>query len=278
MEGWSYFCGQVELFSWTHGIFRLEYTGKTEIELETECVSAEDTEEMKKSKKAQDIETSIKTGVIPEVYEGVKSEIALVEETSHENKEEEAATTESTVMTEEAMVMKAKEGNYVRDIEKNRVYCPSGKILRQKSEKKDGSKRYSNKLGCANCASKCTKSGYKEVDFPSGRTIIASRMKQKAESDSALKEKKKGKRIKKTRHVVKVKFKPDMKKLDNRKCLSEHPFGTIKRTLGGSYFLLKGKVKASGEMALFCIAYNLKRAINILGTRKILEVLAEKAA
>jgi len=250
--------------------------GKTEIE--AEYVSAEDTEEMKKSKKAEDIETCIKIGEIPEEYEGVKAEIAVVEETSHENTEEEAAPPEGTVMTEEAMVLKAKEGNYVRDIEKNRVYCPAGKILRQKSEKKDGSKRYYNKLGCANCASKCTKSGHKEVDFPIGRTIIASQMKQKAETEATLQEKKKVKRIKKTRQVVKVKFKPDRKKLDNRKCLSEHPFGTIKGTMDGSYFLLKGKEKASGEMALLCIAYNLKRAINVLGTRKILEVLAEKAA
>ena len=144
-----------------------------------------------KSKKAEEIETCIKPVVIPEVNEGVKAEIVVVEETSYVKTEKDASITEGTVMTEEAMVLKAKEGNYVRDIEKNRVYCPSGKILRQKSEKKNGRKRYYNKLGCANCASKCTKSKYKEVDFPLGRTIISSRMSPKAETEAGLKEKKK---------------------------------------------------------------------------------------
>lgn len=42
-------------------------------------------------------------------------------------------------MAEEEMIGKAKEGYFVRDLGKNRVYFPNGNILRQKSAKKDGS-------------------------------------------------------------------------------------------------------------------------------------------
>ena len=191
---------------------------------------------------------------------------------------EEAARIDSQARSEEEMLNKAREEYFVRDMETNRVYCPLGNILRQKSEKKDGSIRYYNKLACANCPEKCTKSKFKETDFPTGATVIECRNieKQKPEDQGEVKEK--PKRIKKTKQAVIFKFKPDRKKLDNRKCLSEHPFGTIKRALEGSYFLLKGKKKVSGEIALFCMAYNLKRAINIHGIRKIMEVLTGKAA
>ena len=51
-------------------------------------------------------------------------------------------------------------------------------------------------------------------------------------------------------------------------CLSEHPFGTIKRAMGATHFLLKGMRKVAGEFALFCLGYNLERAKNLLGFHK----------
>ncbi|MBT9156576.1 MAG: hypothetical protein DDT37_01563 [Firmicutes bacterium] len=51
-----------------------------------------------------------------------------------------------------------------------------------------------------------------------------------------------------------------------RQMMVEHPFGTIKRTMNGYYFLLRTMQKVRGEVALLFLAYNLKRAINILGT------------
>ena len=249
--------------------------GKIDIALETAYVEAEITEEMQQSTKGEDIKTCLQSGVIPEVYKGVITEIGVVEQTYYIEAEEAA---EGKGMSEAAMREKAQEGYFVRDKEKNRVYCPEGKILRQKSEKKDGSIRYYNKLGCDKCPNKCTKSEYKEIDFPEGKTVIECRGIEKPKPDALGNDEKKRKRIRKTRQVVKLKFKPDRKKLNNRKCLSEHPFGTIKRGLNGGYFLLKGKEKVSGEFALFSLSYNLKRAINIQGIRKILEVLAKKAA
>jgi len=55
-----------------------------------------------------------------------------------------------------------------------------------------------------------------------------------------------------------------------RKAMVEHPFGTIKRQWGYSYTLLKGLEKVSGEFALIFSAYNLRRAISILGVKQII--------
>ncbi len=69
-----------------------------------------------------------------------------------------------------------------------------------------------------------------------------------------------------------VKAHPEKMKL--RKCLSEHPFGTIKRSMAAGYFLMKGLDKVRTEMSLSVLAYNLKRAINILGVKTMMEALA----
>lgn len=61
-------------------------------------------------------------------------------------------------------------------------------------------------------------------------------------------------------------------------CLSEHPFGTIKRAMGATYFLLRGLRKVSGEFALFCLGYNIERAKNLLGFEKMMELMAGKEA
>lgn len=50
-----------------------------------------------------------------------------------------------------------------------------------------------------------------------------------------------------------------------RRCASEHPFGTIKRMTAGGRFLTRGLKKVSGEAALSVLAYNIVRAINLLG-------------
>ncbi len=63
-------------------------------------------------------------------------------------------------------------------------------------------------------------------------------------------------------------------KMRLRKQLVEHPFGTIKRAWNQGYFLTKGLDSVNAEMSLTMLAYNLKRAIHILGVPKMLEALA----
>jgi len=45
----------------------------------------------------------------------------------------------------------------------------------------------------------------------------------------------------------------------------EHPFGTLKSWMGYTHFLTKTLDRASTEMSLHVLAYNLKRVIKILG-------------
>ena len=52
-------------------------------------------------------------------------------------------------------------------------------------------------------------------------------------------------------------------KLKLRKCLSEHPFGTIKRWMGHIPILLRGKVKVQTEINIYAIVYNFKRMLNV---------------
>ena len=61
--------------------------------------------------------------------------------------------------------------------------------------------------------------------------------------------------------------------IEKRKEIVEHPFGTIKRSFGYTYFLLKGIEKVRGEFSLVCFVYNLKRVLNIVGTKGLMEAI-----
>ena len=54
-------------------------------------------------------------------------------------------------------------------------------------------------------------------------------------------------------------------KLSLRREIVEHPFGTIKTAFNQGYLLMKGLRKVKGEIGFTMLAYNIKRAINILG-------------
>ena len=54
----------------------------------------------------------------------------------------------------------------------------------------------------------------------------------------------------------------------------EHPFGTIKARMGATHFLTKTLPKVAAEMALSVLAYNLTRAINIVGIRPMMAAIA----
>jgi transposase len=50
----------------------------------------------------------------------------------------------------------------------------------------------------------------------------------------------------------------------------EHPFGTLKAWMGSTHFLTKTLPRVRTEMSLHVLAYNLKRALNIFGTQKLI--------
>jgi Transposase DDE domain len=45
----------------------------------------------------------------------------------------------------------------------------------------------------------------------------------------------------------------------------EHPFGSIKQWMNQGAFLMKGLDKVRAKFSLTALAYNLRRALNILG-------------
>jgi transposase len=250
--------------------------GSDGFDLETEYEEREIGEAQRNSRDAADIKDCLRAGVIPAVYQEVITKAEVVEKKIYvrdETVEGEAAIPEDAhIPDEDALLEKAREGYFIRDITKDVVYCPGGALLRAKSTKKHGEVRYCNKLACTHCKSRCTKSKYKEVDFKPGDTEVACAACGQDGKAKAVKKRTGGKR-QKTVKVVRLHFKVDRKKLDNRKCLSEHPFGTVKRALDSAYLLLKGTEKVTGELSLTFMAYNIKRAISMLGAGGLLGAL-----
>jgi transposase len=73
---------------------------------------------------------------------------------------------------------------------------------------------------------------------------------------------------------MKERLKLEPSKVEIRKELCEHPFGTIKRAFNQGYLLLKGLRKVTGEVGFTMLAYDMRRALNILGTRMLIASLS----
>ena len=244
--------------------------GKDGYELE---ISYEEAEADITSTKPEELKKSLHAGKIPEAYKDVISDME-VKEVRRKVKEDLADIEKSEAIygTPEEMLVRAKEGYFVRDPERNLVYCPEGEVLRQKCIKKNGNIRYANKNACKHCRNrnKCYKGKgeWKEIDFTKDTLEKPCKEWLKAEGKECENAKQAVKGHFEKVKVVKFFLKPSFEKMSQRMCLSEHPFGTIKRAMGATYFLLKGLRKVTGEFALFCLGYNMERAKNLLGLRK----------
>jgi hypothetical protein len=53
----------------------------------------------------------------------------------------------------------------------------------------------------------------------------------------------------------------------------EHPFGTIKAWMGATHLKMKTQKHVATEMALHVLAYNMKRAIAIIGVPGLIEAI-----
>lgn len=53
----------------------------------------------------------------------------------------------------------------------------------------------------------------------------------------------------------------------------EHAFGTLKAWMGATHFLTKTIPKVSTETSLHVLAYNLKRMMQILGVKALMQVM-----
>jgi transposase len=250
--------------------------GKDSYELE---IPYEEAECDKTSTESVELSKCLHSGEAPEAYKEVIEDMQICEVRRKVKDTDEQQEEKSVYGTEEEMMERAKEGYFVRDPERNLVYCPSGEILRQKCIKKNGNIRYANKNACRHCKNrnKCYKGRgeWKEIDFTKDKLEKPCKDWLEAEGKMASKEKtKKPKAVYEKIKVVRFRLKPDRAKTSQRMCLSEHPFGTIKRAMGFTYFLLKGLKKVDGEFALSCLAYNIERARNLLGFDRLMEIIA----
>jgi len=58
-----------------------------------------------------------------------------------------------------------------------------------------------------------------------------------------------------------------------RRQTAEHPFGTLKAWMGSTHFLTKTLPRVRTEMSLHVMAYNIKRAIKILGAQPLIQFM-----
>jgi transposase len=140
------------------------------------------------------------------------------------------------------------------DAAKDVYVCPAGQELthRFNTEEKGRQLRYYRARDCKHCALKkqCTRNR-------GNRTITR-------EEDEALME----------AMAARVAAAPQKMKL--RKALCEHPFGTIKRWFGYTYFLVKGLEKVRCEWSLMTLAYNFKRVLNLVSFEELMAAVGVK--
>ena len=141
--------------------------------------------------------------------------------------------------------------------ERNLFVCPLGKFLYPSSyHKRNQTARYTNRRACRQCQHKCTDGANKTAE----RNCLPSEFSKECD-DSPL-------------FVRQVHVRADREIIRKRKSIIEHVFGTVKRDLGISYLLLRGREKVTGEISLAFTAFNMKRAINILGVEQMVQLLA----
>jgi hypothetical protein len=137
---------------------------------------------------------------------------------------------------------------------KNIFICPENNILNQ-----TGKKRFTHGINhliykckeCKNCQNrnKCTSN-------KKGRTITVGENFKEVQEFRKRMNTKLGKKI-----------------IDKRKELVEHPFGTIKRNFGYTYFMQKGLESTKAEFSFISFIYNFKRVVNIIGVKDLIKAL-----
>ena len=136
------------------------------------------------------------------------------------------------------------------DADCNEYTCPAGQRLTYRFDSVEHDKRLwvyeTNQCPSCPLQSKCTTSNAKRIK----------RWENEAVLDTA---------------EVELKQQPDA--MRQRKRLAEHPYGTIKHWMGSTHFLMKRLPNVQAEMSLHVLAYNLTRAINVVGVAKIMEQL-----
>ena len=136
-------------------------------------------------------------------------------------------------------------------VAKDDVYrCPAGEKLRRRTKTRDGDLtiyRYWSSV-CEECSLK--------LQCTTGKERRVSRWEHEEVLEAA-----------------ETRLDKEPERMRVRRCTVEHPFGTIKSWMGHTHFQMKTLRKVSTEMSLHVLAYNLKRAISILGAATLIDAI-----
>lgn len=170
---------------------------------------------------------------------------------------------------------------FERDLASDTVTCPMGQKLFYAgigwtNGKADESlRRYHRASVCAKCSNKCTVGKQRMVSFKAGETQKYTDFYDKCRTGriTCRKERRFIPIDVPKKELVVLKYYPNQRNLRIRNQVVEHPYGTVKRWNDGYYLLVKGKVKAAAELALSFLSYNFKRVLNLLGMKKMMEIV-----
>ena len=150
---------------------------------------------------------------------------------------------------------KTKKGEFTRadfiyDAKQNEYRCPAGEGLPYKrTRQQDGRTLHVYRtFKCPECPlkAKCTPADDRRIERYEHQDVLDAAQAQLACDPDAMRQRKK---------------------------IVEHPYGTIKHWMGSTHFLMRRLPNVQAEMSLHVLAYNLKRAINVLGVQTIVAQL-----
>lgn len=204
----------------------------------------------RKSTKPEDIRKCLHAGILPECYEGTSVSVEF-------QKDDNSVLSCFTLNDD------------------GTVTCPMGHKLFA-ARKKGVQTYYSSKAACRFCTNKCTQSRFKVVAFGPNAKYVPVRMnpceeRQLPPMPKGVKLPNNFKKKSDKKVLIRMKHKDEM--ATQRMSLSEHPFATVKWHNFGHYVLCRGKEKVTAELGLCFLAYNLRRAINMVGVQKLVEAM-----
>jgi transposase len=140
--------------------------------------------------------------------------------------------------------------DFVYDHQKDEYRCPAGKIAIYRFTADEGGKTQHKywSSDCPQCPMKprCTKAKYRRIARWEHEDIL---------------------------DVVQQRLEGAPEAMKLRRQTVEHVFGTLKAWMGSSHFLTRTLPRVQTEMSLQVLAYNLKRAIKILGTGPLIAAM-----
>ncbi len=140
--------------------------------------------------------------------------------------------------------------DFIYDADKDEYLCPAKEKLRYRFTTEDNGKQlrvyWTSQCGSCALKSHCTSGRERRIKRWEKEHILE-------QADALLKK--------------------NSDAMRQRKRLVEHPYGTIKHWMGSTHFLMKRLPNVQAEMSLHVLAYNMRRAINILGPEKLIEQL-----